>query len=178
MPRPQTKSDLLNAAQTNYDKLLQLIDAMNNEALDASFCFIIDEKKKEAHWKRDKNIRDVIIHLYEWHKLMLDWVEKNKAGIRKPFLMEGYNWKTYGDMNLVFWRRNQNVSLADALETFKQTHQAVIKSIEEMTNEELFTKKMYDWVGSSSIGSYYISVTSSHYDWAMKKLKLHKRSFS
>ena len=114
MPRPQTKSDLLEAAQQNYEKLMKLIDSMNNDELEATFNFVIDEKKTQAHWKRDKNIRDVIIHLYEWHKLMLEWVEKNKKGERKPFLMEGYNWKTYGDMNVVFWQRNQEVSLEEA----------------------------------------------------------------
>ena len=46
MPRPKTKDDLLIAA------------------------------KKEAHWSRDKNVRDVLIHLYEWHQLMLKFPKK------------------------------------------------------------------------------------------------------
>lgn len=176
MPRPQTKVDLIEAAQRNYEKLLELIQSMNQGELDAIFCFEISEKKKEAHWKRDKNIRDVIIHLYEWHKLLIDWVEANMRGERKSFLMEGYNWKTYGDMNVVFWNRNQNVSLEDALQTFKETHKKVMELIESMSNEELFQKNVFDWVGGSTLGSYFISNTSSHYDWAMKKIKMHKKS--
>lgn len=176
MARPQTKKDLLEAAHTNYEKLLALIEAMTDDELEASFSFIIDEKKKEAHWQRDKNIRDVIIHLYEWHQLLLDWIENNKAGIHKPFLMEGYNWKTYGQMNIVFWKRNQTVSLEDALTTFKETHKKVMGLIETMDNDELFQKNVYDWVGGSTLGSYFISNTSSHYDWAMKKIKLHKKT--
>ena len=43
------------------------------------------------------------------------------------------------------------------------------------TNDELFQKNVYDWVGGSTIGSYFISVTSSHYDWAMKKIKAHRK---
>lgn len=118
-----------------------------------------------------------IIILYEWHKLLLEWIEKNKKGERKPFLMEGYNWKTYGDMNVVFWQRNQEVSLEEALERYKETHQKVMKQIESMTNDELFQKNVYDWVRGSTLGSYFISNTSSHYDWAMKKIKLHKKSY-
>ena len=91
--------------------------------------------------------------------------------------MEGYNWKTYGDMNVVFWQRNQEISLEEALARFKETHQKVMKQIESMTNDELFQKNVYDWVGGSTLGSYFISVTSSHYDWAMKKIKLHKKSY-
>ena len=111
------------------------------------FDFTEDEKKKEAHWKRDKNLRDVLIHLYEWHQLLLNWVDANEKGKDKPFIPEPYNWKTYGDMKLA--------------ETF--------------TDEELFTKGVYPWVGGSTLGSYFVSVTASHYDWAMKKLKAHRK---
>ena len=175
MPRLQTKSDLLEAAELNYNKLLELIDSMTETELNTEFDFSSDPKKKEAHWGRDKNLRDVLIHLHEWHNLMIDWVANNRAGSRKPFLMEGYNWKTYGQMNIVFWQRNQSVSLEEALEQFKESHLKVIELIESMSNEELFQKNAFDWVGGSTIGSYFVSVTGSHYDWAMKKIKAHRK---
>lgn len=175
MPRPQTKTDLLEAAELNYNKLLELIDSMTETELHTEFDFSSDPKKKEAHWSRDKNLRDVLIHLHEWHNLMIEWVANNRAGSRKPFLMEGYNWKTYGQMNLVFWQRNQSVSLEEALEQFKESHRKVIELIESMSNEELFQKNAFDWVGGSTIGSYFVSVTASHYDWAMKKIKAHRK---
>lgn len=175
MPRPQTKNDLIEAANLNYDKLLTLIDSMTEIELNTEFDFSADTKKKEAHWRRDKNLRDILIHLYEWHKLALEWVANNKAGVRKPFLMEGYNWKTYGDMNILFWKRNQAVTFDNALEQFKESHRKIMDLIQTMSNDELFQKNVYDWVGGSTIGSYFISVTSSHYDWAMKKIKAHRK---
>lgn len=175
MARPQTKKDLIEAAQLNYDKLLKLIDSMTEIELSTEFNFSADAKKKEAHWKRDKNLRDILIHLHEWHNLMLEWVANNKSGVHKPFLMEGYNWKTYGDMNIVFWKRNQAVALDKALEQFKESHTKIMEQIQSMSNEELFQKNVYDWVGGSTIGSYFVSVTSSHYDWAMKKIKAHRK---
>jgi len=175
MGRPQTKTDLIEAAEENYEKLLVMIDSMTDAEIQMVYDFSNDEKKTEAHWKRDKNLRDVIIHLHEWHNLMLEWIENNKSGKVKPFLMEGYNWKTYGNMNVVFWKRNQNTSLDTAMEQLKDSHKKIMKKIEEMTSEELFQKNAYDWVGGSTIGSYFVSVTSSHYDWAMKKMKAHKK---
>lgn len=176
MPRPLTKADLILAAGTNYITLMELIDSLTQKELNTEFDFSKDEKKKEAHWKRDKNMRDVILHLYEWHNLMLKWVESNKRGLRQPFLMEGYNWKTYGDMNVVFFERNQQVTLEVALEKLKESHQAIMSKIEEMSNYELFQKNCFDWVGGSTLASYYISVTSSHYDWAIKKIKAHRKN--
>lgn len=34
-------------------------------------------------------------------------------------------------------------------------------------------KNIFDWTGTTTFGSYCVSATSSHYDWAMKKLKAH-----
>lgn len=47
---------------------------------------------------------------------------------------------------------------------------------ETFSNEELFSKGVYKWVGGSTLGSYFVSVTASHYDWAMKKLKAHRKN--
>lgn len=175
MPRPTTKNDLMTAAKENYEKLNLLISKMTDEELNTPFDFSKDEKKKEAHWKRDKNLRDILIHLYEWHQLILNWVHSNQNGEEKPFLPEPYNWKTYGDMNVEFWKKHQNTSLEDASKMFHKSHIDVLTLAETFTNEELFSKDFYKWVGGSTLGSYFVSATSSHYDWAIKKLKAHQK---
>ena len=96
MGRPTTKSDLTRAAAENYEKLNALIASLTQEELSTPFDFSGDEKKKEAHWERDKNLRDILIHLYEWHQLLLNWVHANQNGDRQPFIPRPYNWKTYG----------------------------------------------------------------------------------
>ena len=178
MAIPQTKENLMIAAKENFEKLNTLISKMSDKELTTPFDFSKDEKKKEAHWKRDKNLRDVLIHLYEWHQLILNWVESNQKGEEKPFLPEPYNWRTYGDMNVEFWKKHQNTSLEDATKALQKSHKEVLKLAENFTNEELFSKKVYKWVGGSTLGSYFVSATSSHYDWAIKKLKAHQKIVS
>jgi len=51
-----------------------------------------------------------------------------------------------------------------------------MKLAETFSNEELFSKGVYKWVGGSTLGSYFVSATASHYDWAMKKLKAHRKN--
>ena len=176
MVRPQTKENLIIAAKENFEKLNTLISKMSDRELTTPFDFSKDEKKKEAHWKRDKNLRDILIHLYEWHQLILNWVESNQKGEEKPFLPEPYNWRTYGDMNVEFWKKHQNTSLEDATRALEKSHKDVLELAEKFTNEELFSRKVYKWVGGSTLGSYFVSATSSHYDWAMKKLKAHQKN--
>lgn len=173
MARPTTKTELLDAAHSNFEKLNNLINDMTEKDITIDFDFSKDEKKKEAHWNRDKNLRDIYIHLYEWHQLLLNFVNSNMSGEVTSFLPAPYNWKTYGEMNIKFWEKHQNTTLENSRTMFEKSHQEVIDLAEPFTNEDLFTKGVYKWVGGSTLGSYFISATSSHYDWAMKKLKAH-----
>ncbi len=175
MSRPTTKTDLLTAAATRYEALNKLIAGLSEQELSTVFDFSDDEKKKEAHWKRDKNLRDVLIHLYEWHQLLLNWVRSNQGGEARPFLPEPYNWKTYGEMNVGFWEKHQGTSLEKAKELLDGSHHDVLRLAETFSNEELFSRGVYKWVGGSPLGSYFVSSTASHYDWAIKKIKAHKK---
>ena len=146
---------------------------MSDEELNTPFDFSQDAKKKEAHWRRDKNVRDVLIHLYEWHQLLLNWVHSNQKGQEQPFLPAPYNWKTYSVMNVEFWKKHQQTPLAEAKDKLKESHRQVMALTETFSNDELFAKGVFDWTGTSTLGAYCVSATSSHYDWAMKKIKLH-----
>lgn len=166
----------MRAAQDNVEKLSSLIESMTEIELNTLFDFSSDVKKKEAHWKRDKNLRDILIHLYEWHQLLLNWVSSNMNGDERLFLIPPYNWKTYGDMNVEFWKKHQDTTLEDAEKMYIKSHNDVMKLAETFSDKELFTKNMFPWVGGSTLGSYFVSATASHYDWAMKKLKAHKKN--
>lgn len=176
MPRPTTKNDLISLATENYKKLNLLISKLTKEELNTPFDFSNDEKKKEMHWKRDKNLRDILIHLYEWHQLILNWVNSNRKGVETTFLPPPYNWKTYGDMNMEFWEKHQNTSIEDAKDMLDKSHSDVLNLAKSFTNEELFSKGVYKWTIGSTLGSYFVSSTSSHYDWAIKKLKAHQKN--
>lgn len=175
MGRPTTKTDLLTAAAGNFEKLNLLISSLTENELSEPFDFSGDEHKKEAHWRRDRNLRDILVHLYEWHQLLLNWVRANQKGEQRAFLPEPYNWRTYGTMNVEFWKKHQDTSLEEAKEMLLKSHEEVMKLAETFSNEELFSRGVFSWAGGSTLGSYFVSNTSSHYDWAMKKLKAHKK---
>lgn len=167
MGRPTTKKELLEAADGQFCKLWELIDAMSEEERMATFTFE----------DRDRNVKDVLVHLYEWHMLLQGWLEENLAGRTRSFLPEPYNWKTYPQMNVGFWEKHQATTYDEAESIVKASHARVITLIELLSNEELFVKKYFSWTGTTNVGSYCISSTSSHYDWAMKKLKKHRKTY-
>ena len=92
MPRPINKTDLLQLSETQFQKLQNLILFLSEQDQESDFSF--DPKflahQKEAHWQRDKNLRDVLIHLYEWHQLLLHWIGENQKGVKTSFLPAPY----------------------------------------------------------------------------------------
>ena len=74
MPRATTKAELLESANSQWDKMWKLIDSMP-DARTAVFDFGNDPKLKEAHWQRDKNLRDILTHLMHFQPLRLGYEE-------------------------------------------------------------------------------------------------------
>ncbi|MDD4515016.1 ClbS/DfsB family four-helix bundle protein [Massilibacteroides sp.] len=168
MGRATTKTELISAGEENFGKLFSLINSLTETEQESLFEFE----------DRDRNIRDVLVHLYEWHQLLLKWVTANQMGKPASFLPEPYNWKTYPQMNIEFWEKHQKTSLDEAVGMLNKSHMDVMSLISGFSDGELFTKKHFSWTGTTSLGSYCVSATSSHYDWAIKKIKMHKKSLS
>lgn len=160
MPRPKNKKELISLSETNFQKLLSFIDELP------------EEKKTEfPKGTLNRNVRDVLAHLHHWHLLFFTWKKTAEDGRKPIFPAEGYSWKTTPDLNREINRMYQNLSLEEAFAKFRSSHSQIVKLIQELSNEELFEKKRYAWTGSTSIGSYLVSATSSHYDWAFKLIK-------
>lgn len=163
MARATTKLELVNDATTKFDKLFVLINEMSIE----------DQEKTFNFEDRDRNLKDVLVHLYEWHKLLLNWVDTNMNGTSTNFLPEPYNWRTYPEMNIEIQKKHKDTTLSDAKEMVIKTHNELLTLLERFNDEELFTKKYFSWTASATLGSYFVSTMPSHYDWAMKKIKKH-----
>ena len=76
----------------------------------------------------------------------------------------------------LFGKKHQKTTLEEATRLLAQSHREVLELVEDFSTDELFTKGIYKWTGGTSLGSYFVSSTSSHYDWALKKLKAHQKN--
>jgi hypothetical protein len=158
MARPQNKETLLALSEQLYQKILSLVDKQETA---------IATQKASNGW----TMKDVVAHLSAWHKLFLGWYEQDRQGVKPELPAPGYTWKTMPHLNEKIYQENKDRTLPEVIAEFQQTYAAVRKVIQSHSNEELFTKKKFAWTGSTSLGSYLTSCTSSHYDWA---LQMHK----
>jgi hypothetical protein len=157
----------LDAATTGYAKITELVASLPPEHREATFNFE----------DRDRNVRDVCCHLVAWHKMMRRWYDEGMAGEKPAIPAAGYTFQTTPALNAVIWQNAQQISLADALNEFAASHQDMLRLIDAHSDVELFTKRLYPWTGTTSLGAYLISATSSHYDWALKKLRQAKKTW-
>ncbi len=161
MPKPQSKTELLDLSQKNYETLMALVNSYSEEEVHKEF----------PQGTMNRNIRDVLAHLHHWHLMFLDWYAVGMKGEKPDMPAKGYTWKTLPELNKRIWQDYQSTKLERVKTLIEQSHQAVYALINKHSNKELFEKKRYHWTGSTSLGAYLISNTSSHYDWAIKRIK-------
>ncbi|WP_440312926.1 ClbS/DfsB family four-helix bundle protein [Leucobacter chromiireducens] len=176
MARPTSKPELLAAAAQGAADLDALIDGMTPAEQEGELVFPASTTRTEAHWQRDRSVRDVLAHLAAWHELLLNWVASNEAGDERPFLPAPYSWRDCVPMNVAFRDAATQLSLREARTRFATSHAQVIALIERHTEAELFEKRHFTWTGTTSLGSYCVSATSAHTRWATTKLRAYLRA--
>lgn len=161
MPKPKTSPELSRQAAESFGKLTELVDSLDSTVAAVEF----------PPGTLNRNVRDVLMHLYHWHLLLLNWYEVGMSGGRPEMPSPGYTWKTVPALNIEIQKMYQHISMIDALAKVKQSHQQVFELIGAHPEEALFEKRRFAWTGSTSLAAYLISNTSSHYNWAIKFLK-------
>ena len=161
MPRPKTKAELSDLSQTNFTKLNEHIDSFSSVLQNAEF----------PQGTMNRSVRDVLAHLHHWHLMVFNWYEVGMKGKTPEMPGKGYTWKTTPDLNRSIWEKYKKTPLKKVRADLNRSYIQIQKIIDQHSNEELFEKKRYKWTGTTSLGSYFVSATSSHYDWALKLIK-------
>lgn len=161
MSRPKNKEELLHLSRQKFEDLNALINSLSEEGRDKEF----------PEGTMNRNIRDVLGHLNQWHVMLLEWYEAGMQDKKPDIPAKGYTWKDTPALNKKIWEGNLNTNLAETRKKFEKSHFDVHAIIERHSNDELFDKMKYKWTGSTSLGAYLVSATSSHYDWAIKLIK-------
>lgn len=159
MPRPKTKDQLLELASKNYDKLQVEITNLTPDEM--------TESGVVETW----SVKDVLAHLTAWQQMTLSWYRIGKAGETPSTPSEKYTWREIPALNQEIYETYRDDPLDDIQRNFIASHEEAMTLIESIDDEELFTPKVYQWTRTTTVGAYFISATSSHYDWACKEIR-------
>jgi len=166
MAVPKTKNELLEQSHDNFQKLNEFIDCLSDSEKLSDF----------PAGTMNRNVRDVLAHLYHWHLMFMDWYTVGMQGEKPEMPTEGYTWKDIRDLNKKIWNDYQNHNLNGIRNSLDRSHSEIQSIIKKHSDNELFVKKRYPWTGSSSLATYIRSNTSSHYNWAYNLIKKAKKT--
>jgi len=153
------KEILIHRSETTFLSLMDLITS------------IPPKKRKESIItnERDKNFRDVLMHLFEWHSMLERWYREGMDGDEPSIPAPGFKWRDIGSLNQKIWKDYQDIPLNKAIKKVTNSHRRVMNLINKHTTEEIMTKKQYKWTKTSHLYSYFAANTFQHYEWALVK---------
>ncbi|NNE95169.1 MAG: ClbS/DfsB family four-helix bundle protein, partial [Acidimicrobiales bacterium] len=151
--------ELVDAAAHEFDRLWLAVDA-------------VPEAQRETPGACDAwSVKDLLAHLHAWHEMALGWEREGSAGTTPQQPAPGYTWAETPALNQAIFERTRDDEWSDVDSRLRRTHDQIVAVIESYGNDDLFTKKRYRWTGSTSVGAYMVSATSSHYAWASKLIR-------
>ncbi|MCE4048860.1 MULTISPECIES: ClbS/DfsB family four-helix bundle protein [Bacillaceae] len=156
------KEKLLINCDINLKTLLEIIESLPSRKRTQSI----------ETQERDKNFRDVLMHLYEWQAMLERWHREGMDGDIPCMPAPGFKWSNLKELNMQIWANYQDVTLNQAIKKLKLSHGRVTNLIKLHTNEEIMTKKYYKWTKTTNLYSYFTANTASHYSWAIKKCEV------
>ncbi len=159
MSRPTTRAELLERVSTDFERLMAEVEELPHV-----------RRLGPSDYSRG-SVKDMLAHLDAWHRMFLEWELVGRDGKMAEMPAPGHTWKTTPALNMEIHERHLEDTRDEVEGSLRESHARVRDVIESYGDVELFEKKRYRWTGSTSVGSYAVSATTSHYDWALKHLR-------
>jgi hypothetical protein len=159
MPQPTAKQALIEAAQTERAALEKLLTTLTPEQM--------TQPRTIGDWAA----KDVLAHLIEWEQMVIRWYQAGTKRKVPAVPSEEFNWAQLPQLNHTIYLRYCDVDLAEIQKQFRASYKKVMKTIESIPEQELFTKGQYKWTRNNLLAAYFVSATSSHYRWARTEIR-------
>lgn len=158
MRRFKTKNELILASEKSFSSLMHLILSQS-----------IEEQKETFKFEyRDKNYRDVLAHLHEWHVMLFGYLDESINQKKEPFVpKEGYTWKEMNELNVEIWKTYQNTTLEDVKLLIVESHVRLLNIILDLSDQELFERNQFKWA-PATLADFIDHCAAHHYEWAIE----------
>lgn len=159
MPRPASKDALLKAMESERQQLIALLKTLD------------DDQMTQPGVCESWSVKDILAHLYEWQQMVLGWYHAGKSGEDVKTPAPDLKWSETPILNQRIYERYRDLPLHDIQARFAASYDETLATITSIPDEALVTPKFYRWTKSSTLLSYFVSCTSSHYRWAYDEIR-------
>jgi hypothetical protein len=157
-----------------YTTKEELLEAIHRERgrLEAKFSKLTPEQMVWPGVMDDWSVKDILAHLVDWEQRLIGWYQAGLRGEVPDTPAPGMSWRDLPELNRQGVERHKDESLEKVMEDFRTSYQQVMKLVEGMSEEEIFTPGRYAWTGKSGLISWIAANTYRHYNWARTQIRI------
>lgn len=153
MAVPTNKDELLDAIDSNFDKLIMELHGVPLS--------LVDERSLEGHAKGTQmSVADLTAYLVGWNELVLKWLDRDAAGEPVDFPETGFKWNELGRLARKFYRDYERVPYPQLIEHLAEAKARIASLIEARSNDDLYGRP---WYGKWTMGRMIQFNTASPY---------------
>lgn len=161
MAIPQTKQQLLQAINMNFDRLIKDLRSLPID--------LTNEKTMQGHAGGTlMSASDLVAYLIGWNELVIKWLEKDRAKQQIDFPDTGFKWNELGKLAQKFYSDYDGIAFAELLQKLSEAKNKIVMLIESRNNTELYA---CEWYGKWTMGRMIQFNTSSPYSNARTRLR-------
>lgn len=158
MPAAQSKSDLLDTTNVEFNKLRAIIAH-------------VEDNQATVKDEDDTSIKDVVAHRAHWVELYLGWYRDGQANRDVYFPARGYKWNQLKAYNRELRNAQSDLSWPDVIALLDSAHQKLLDLITSMRDAELYGAPMKGAQNDWTAGRWAEASGSSHYRSAAKYIR-------
>lgn len=153
MAVPTNKDELLDAIDSNFDKLIKELHGVPLS--------LVDERSLEGHAKGTQmSVADLTAYQVGWNELVLKWLDRDAAGEPVDFPETGFKWNELGRLARKFYRDYERVPYPQLIEHLAEAKARIASLIEARSNDDLYGRA---WYGKWTMGRMIQFNTASPY---------------
>lgn len=161
MSIPYSKTELLEAIATHFDKLITDLAKVP--------IYRARESTLEGHTAgTTMSPADLVAYLLGWNELVLKWLDRDEQGLPVDFPETGFKWNELGRLAQKFYQDYQDVAYAQLLNALEQVKQRLVDYIATRSEEDLYGRA---WYGKWTKGRMIQLNTSSPYANARGRIR-------
>jgi hypothetical protein len=159
MPRPTTKSQLIEVSKKEFADLEKMLAPLSMEQM--------IHPPAPGEW----STKDILAHLFEWQQMFFRWYEAGLRGEQPAVPAEGYKWSQLPALNQHIYETYRDLPLQKVIESFHISHHKTMELIAALPEADLFTPGRWPWMNQNTLTAYINANTGSHYRWARAEIR-------
>ena len=137
MPIPASKTELLTAIQTDFEKLIRELESIPSDR--------VERMELQGHAQHTTiSVKNLVAYLVGWGQLVLKWSHSKEKGEPVDFPDTGYKWNELGLLAQKFYSDFEKVDFITLIHKLRQMENEIRVLVEGKSNEDLYGKAWYE----------------------------------